>query len=37
MHMSVEELFVQTECEYEFDSGYTQGCKEVKDRIILNM
>ena len=41
MQMSVEELFVQTEREYVFDSGYTQGykegCKEVKDRIILNM
>ncbi len=41
MQMSVEELFIQTEREYVFDSGYTQGykegCKEVKDRIILNM
>ncbi len=37
MQMSVEELFIQTEREYEFDSGYKEGCKEVKDKIILNM
>ena len=28
MQMSVEELFVQTEREYVFDSGYDQGIKE---------
>jgi len=45
MQMSVEELFVQTELEYQFDSGYDQGIKEgVKkgkkeneDEIIMNM
>jgi predicted transposase/invertase (TIGR01784 family) len=45
MQMSVEELFVQTEREYEFDSGYNQGIKEgvkkgkieAEDEIILNM
>ena len=33
MQLSVEELFLQVEHEYEFDKGYTQG----KDEIILNM
>ena len=45
MQMSVEELFVQIEREYVFDSGYDQGIKEgVKkgkkeneDEIIMNM
>ena len=49
MQMSVEELFIQTEREYEFDSGYNLGFKEgfkigykesVKgsvDEIIINM
>ena len=37
MQMSVEELFVQTKLKYQFDSGYNQGYKEVKDKIILNM
>ena len=41
MQMSVEELFIQTEREFEFDSGYNQGIKkgkkEAEDEIILNM
>ena len=45
MQMSVEELFIQTEREYEFDSGFDQGIKEgkkegkkeEKEEIILNM
>lgn len=37
MQLSVEELFLQVEREYEFDKGYTQGREEVKDEIILNM
>ena len=45
MQMSVEELFVQIEREYVFDSGYDQGIKEgVKkgkkeneDEIIMNI
>ena len=41
MQMSVEELFVQTEREYVFDSGYDQGIKKGKgereDEIIMNM
>ena len=45
MQMSVEELFVQTELEYQFDSGYDQGIKEgvkkgkgeMEDEIIMNM
>ena len=49
MQMSVEELFVQTEREHEFDSGFYQGKKEGKkegrkegrketeDRVILIM
>ena len=45
MQMSVEELFVQIEREYVFDSGYDQGIKEGvekgkgerEDEIIMNM
>lgn len=49
MQMSVEELFIQTEREYEFDSGFNKGVKEgkkegkkegrdeIKEEIILNM
>jgi hypothetical protein len=41
MQMSVEELFVQTEREYEFDSGFSKGMiegkKEVQEQFILNM
>ncbi|WP_296872728.1 hypothetical protein [uncultured Methanobrevibacter sp.] len=45
MQMSVEELFVQTELEYQFDSGYNKGIKEgvkkgkkeTEDEIIMNM
>ena len=45
MQMSVEELFVQTELEYQFDSGYDPGIKEgvkkgkgeMEDEIIMNM
>ena len=37
MQLSVEELFLQVEREYEFDKGYDQGRQEVKDEVILNM
>ena len=37
MQISVKELFVQAEREFEFDSGYNQGKKEGKDEVILNM
>ena len=35
MQMSVEELFVQTEREYEFDSGFNKGIIEGKKEGIL--
>ncbi len=45
MQMSIEEIFIQAERDYEFNSGFDSGMKEgmkegiknSKDEIILNM
>ena len=41
MQLSVEELFIQVEREYEYDSGYdcgrSEGVSQGKDEVILKM